>query len=466
MHGILLIDFGSTYTKLTAVDLDAPRVLGHAQAFTTAKTDISIGLDEALKKLQASCGVVEFRARLACSSAAGGLNMVACGLVPTLTSKAAKLAAFGAGAKVIKTFAYQLTQDDIRQIDTIKPDILLLCGGIDGGNTEVILYNASMLQKATGDFPVVIAGNRSALDECSQILEKSNHPVYRAPNVMPEMNRLNIEPVARVIREIFLQRIILAKGLSKTRSLLDGILMPTPSAVQDALTLLAQGSKQTRGLGDLIALDLGGATTDVYSIAKGDPGNPTTVLRGLPEPFVKRTVEGDLGMRYNAFGILEAVGIDILIQLSSLTAESLRNIIRQYHDNPSKLPESQEEERADEALAAAALSVALARHAGTLEQVYTPIGPVYQQTGKDLTQTERMIVTGGALVYSDNISRIVYNAITHQDKMALTPKQCRVITDKGYILSAMGLLAGYEPETALHFLIDLFGREEAYASVQ
>ena len=466
MHGILLIDFGSTYTKLTAVDLDAPRVLGHAQAFTTAKTDISIGLEEALKKLQASCGVMEFQARLACSSAAGGLNMVACGLVPTLTSKAAKLAAFGAGAKVIKTFAYQLTQDDIRQIDTIKPDILLLCGGIDGGNTEVILYNASMLQKSTGNFPIVIAGNRSALDECSQILEKSNHPVYRAPNVMPEMNRLNIEPVARVIREIFLQRIILAKGLSKARSLLDGILMPTPSAVQDALTLLALGSKHTRGLGDLIALDLGGATTDVYSIAKGDPVNPTTVLRGLPEPFVKRTVEGDLGMRYNALGILEAVGIDILIHLSSLTAESLRNIIRQYHDDPSKLPESQEEERADEALAAAALSVALARHAGTLEQVYTPIGPVYQQTGKDLTQTERMIVTGGALVYSDNISRIVYNAITHQDKMALTPKQCRVITDKGYILSAMGLLAGYEPETALHLLMDLFGREEAYASVQ
>ena len=72
MHGILLIDFGSTYTKLTAVDLDAPRVLGHAQAFTTAKSDISIGLDEALKKLQAFVGVVEFQTRLACSSAAGG----------------------------------------------------------------------------------------------------------------------------------------------------------------------------------------------------------------------------------------------------------------------------------------------------------------------------------------------------------------------------------------------------------
>ncbi|MEJ1730456.1 glutamate mutase L, partial [Escherichia coli] len=104
--------------------------------------------------------------------------------------------------------------------------------------------------------------------------------------------------------------------------MVDGILMPTPSAVLDALTLLSKGDKKTPGVGELVAVDLGGATTDVYSIAKGHPTNPTTVLRGLPEPFVKRTVEGDLGMRYNAIGIKEAVGEEVLSQLSGLPADA------------------------------------------------------------------------------------------------------------------------------------------------
>ena len=135
MHAVLLIDFGSTYTKLTAVDLDEPKVLGSAQAFTTVATDISEGLEAALSKLESSLGRLPYQSRLACSSAAGGLNMLASGLVPGLTSKAARLAAFGAGAKVIKTYAYQLTAEDLREIQAIKPDIFLLSVGIDGGNS-------------------------------------------------------------------------------------------------------------------------------------------------------------------------------------------------------------------------------------------------------------------------------------------------------------------------------------------
>lgn len=466
MRAILLIDFGSTYTKLTALDLDGPRVLAHAQAFTTSATDISIGLEAAKQKLHAVCGPLDYSARLACSSAAGGLNMVASGLVPGLTSKAARLAAFGAGAKVIKTYAYQLTRGDISEIETIKPDILLLSGGIDGGNSEVILHNAGMLQKASGEFPVVIAGNRSAQEECALILQESSHPVYRAANVMPDMNTLNIEPVAGVIREIFLKRIVQAKGLSKAQSLLDGILMPTPSAVLKALTLLSMGQGKRHGIGDLVAVDLGGATTDVYSIAKGDPVNPTTLVRGLPEPHVKRTVEGDLGMRYNAEGILEAAGTELLCRLSNLPEDVLRGIVSAYRRDPSRLPKSAEEAAADKALASAAMAIALARHAGTLERVYTPVGPVDQQTGKDLTRVDRMLVTGGALIFAGDLDGIVAGALAQQDLMALTPRSCRVSADKSYILSALGLLADYDPEAALTLLLEYFGRDDAYASVK
>lgn len=465
MRAILLIDFGSTYTKLTVVGLDGPRLVARAQAFTTAATDISLGLQKALDSLYQVTGPLQFQARLACSSAAGGLNMVASGLVPGLTSKAAKMAAFGAGAKVIKTFDYQLTRDDLDEIVRISPDILLLSGGIDGGNSEVILHNAGMLAQLKGHFPVVIAGNRSARDACEALLKASSHPVYTAPNVMPEMNVLNIEPVANVIREIFLERIVMAKGLSKASAMLDSILMPTPSAVLNALTLLSRGSKTNPGLGDLMAVDLGGATTDVYSIAKGDPVNPSTILRGLPEPLVKRTVEGDLGMRYNAPGILEAIGMETLCELSGLSGEKVEAVLSVYRSNPETLPMSDEEKQVDRALASAAISLALTRHAGNLERVFTPIGPVYQQTGKDLTQTKRMILTGGALIFAPDLKHVLDDALKLPDAMSLIPRQVQSVRDSEYLLSALGLLSGYDPEASLTLLKAYFGKDESYAAV-
>ena len=465
MRAILLIDFGSTFTKLTAVDLDTPRVLGGAQAFTTAGSDISIGLAKALERLDQSTGPLEFDARLACSSAAGGLNMVASGLVPGLTSKAARMAAFGAGAKVIKTYAYKLTEDDILEINRVQPDILLLCGGIDGGNSEVILHNAARVAGAAGDFPVLVAGNRNAQEECAALLADSGHPVYTAPNVMPEMNTLNIEPAAEVIRQIFLKRIILAKGLNRAERLLDGIMMPTPAAVLKAMRLLSQGTKKTAGLGDLIGVDLGGATTDIYSISRGEPSNPAAILRGLPEPLAKRTVEGDLGMRYNARGILDAVGAEALAGMSGLTEEEILRYVVRCAEDPSLLPGNELETRADLALAAAAVATALARHAGTLERVYTPMGPMYEQRGKDLTQVKQVLVTGGALVYSALLETIMGLALSRQDTMTLTPREARLMVDRHYILSAMGLLSDWEPEAALNLMKDIFGREEAYAAV-
>ena len=466
MRPVLLIDFGSTYTKLTAVDLDVPQILGTSQAFTTAASDITRGYDQALSQLERQCGFFQYQSRLACSSAAGGLRMIACGLVPALTSKAAKLAAFGAGAKVIRSYAYGLTGDDLREIEDIKPDILLLSGGTDGGNSDVIIGNAHALSGVKGDFPIVVAGNRNAGERCREALLKSGHPVYMAPNVMPEMNRLNTAPVQQVLREVFLSRIIKAKGLDKANEILDGILMPTPSAVMEALTLLAQGTAKTRGLGELVAVDLGGATTDVYSIAKGDPTGSLVVVRGLQEPFVKRTVEGDIGMRYNAAGVLEAAGMEKLRALCDLTTDQVETAIRLFHEDPSAIPQTPEDRALDVALASCALGTALSRHAGTLERVYTPAGPIDQQTGKDLRGVNRMIVTGGALIYADNLPDIIKAALKGQERTVLTPRSVKLMADKRYILSAMGLLMGIDPETALCLMMEFFGKEDEYATVQ
>ncbi|MCL1796450.1 MAG: glutamate mutase L, partial [Clostridia bacterium] len=199
MNPVLLIDFGSTYTKATAVDVDAQVVLGTAGAHTTAETDIGEGLDAALLALQQKIGPLSFTARYACSSAAGGLRMVACGLVPSLTVEAAKRAALGAGAKVVRVYSFELTPTDIDEITRIRPDILLLTGGTDGGNRANIEQNASMLTDTGGNFPIILAGNRAARDACRLLLSRGTHEVYEAENVMPVFNRLNIAPVQSVI---------------------------------------------------------------------------------------------------------------------------------------------------------------------------------------------------------------------------------------------------------------------------
>ena len=239
MTPILLIDFGSTYTKVTAIDLDGEMLLGTAASYTTVETDVTEGLANALTLLEAKTGPLVFAHRYACSSAAGGLRMMASGLVPELTAQAARQASLGAGAKVLKTYAFQLTEDDAEEIAASKPDIFLLVGGTDGGNTECILHNAQVLADIGGEFPIVIAGNRTASRQCQRIL--SDREVHLCENVMPKFGVLNIEPAQKAIREVFLRRIVKAKGLSKTDSLLSGILMPTPSAVMRAMELLACG---------------------------------------------------------------------------------------------------------------------------------------------------------------------------------------------------------------------------------
>ena len=134
MGNILLADFGSTYTKVMAVDPETEAVLGRSQAPTTIDTDIMIGLKNALAALRREHGVAEesFERRLACSSAAGGLKMAAIGLVPSLTLEAARRSALGAGAKVVCAFGYEIDEGAVNEIIERRCDIVMLAGGTDG----------------------------------------------------------------------------------------------------------------------------------------------------------------------------------------------------------------------------------------------------------------------------------------------------------------------------------------------
>ena len=462
MRPVLLIDFGSTYTKVTAVDTEAEVLLGTAAAYTTVQTDINEGLSHALEKLEAQTGKLDFAARYACSSAAGGLRMIASGLVPELTSEAAKQASLGAGAKIVKVYSFELTEDDIEEIDRLRPDIFLLVGGTDGGNSDCIRHNAQMLAACKADFPVIIAGNRTAARACQRSLE--GRQTFICENVMPKFGVLNIQPAQECIRALFLNRIIQAKGLSHASKLISGILMPTPSAMMRAMQLLAEGCEGEEGIGELMALDVGGATTDVYSIADGMPKEGGTVYKGLPEPYVKRTVEGDIGMRYSIGGIVEAASLKKVASLAGLTPERAQALIDDLAEHTEKVPDSEETERLDYALACCACETAARRHAGYMEETYNMTGKVFVQTGKDLRTVRQMVVTGGSLIHTKRTGEIASHAFYDPaDPVSLRPIKARVLVDRRYILAAMGLLSEYEPQTALRIMKKELKPEDGYS---
>ena len=452
MKPILLIDFGSTYTKLTAVDVESECILGTAQSYTTVETDIGDGLRKGLALLEEKTGKLEFAETFACSSAAGGLRMVSSGLVPELTSEAAKLASLGAGAKIVGLYSYQMTEEDIEEIARLKPDIFLLVGGTDGGNTACIEHNAKLLATMKPEFPIVIAGNRNSARKCRKYL--AGCETYICPNVMPKFGVLNIEPTQKQIRDIFLNRIIQAKGLSKATALLSDIMMPTPSAVLQAMNLLAQGCAEENGIGELVAVDVGGATTDIYSIADGMPEQMNTVYKGLPEPYAKRTVEGDIGMRYSIHGIVEAAGLHRIAKLSGLSEDRVEELVADLRQNTDKVPNGDAElESLDYALASMAIEEAVKRHAGTMEETYTLMGKTYLQEGKNLTGVKNIVVTGGSLIHTKRTEEIASHALySPQQPMSLRPMKADVWVDRTYILAAMGLLSGYYPGVALRIM--------------
>ncbi len=451
----LLIDFGSTYTKLRAIDLNNRILLGSGQAPSTVSTDITVGMEAALGDLEDRLGrLPDFKYRLASSSAAGGLKMVTVGLVKELTAEAARLAALGAGARLADTFTHKLSKRDIRNLVAQAPDIILLAGGTDGGNSEVILHNAEMLAAANLACPIIVAGNRSAADDVEDILRDAGMELRIVDNVMPAIGTLEIEPARAAIRQLFIERIVHAKGLDRAMEFFDSLLMPTPAAVLEAARLLSEGTSERPGMGPLLIVDIGGATTDVHSAASGESDEGRILQQNLPEPYLKRTVEGDLGMRHNAGAIIEAVGGDAIAALAETTPAAVDRLMQLIADDLERLPDGNEEHLFDAALARSAIQVAVTRHAGTVKIVHTVNGPVATQHGKDLSLLTTVIGTGGALVYGCDPTSILSGCRFSEDEPdSLRPRDPSVLIDRSYILYATGLLAQVEPEAAFDFTL-------------
>jgi len=445
----LLIDFGSTFTKLVVVDLNKEEIVQRYQAPSTVDKDITVGLKQVLGQAQEGIGFKNLPKEdmVACSSAAGGLRMISVGLVPSLSCEAGVRAALGAGAKVVRSFSYELTLLDLAEIEEISPDIILLAGGTDGGNKKVILHNAERLVHASCKAPVVVAGNKDAQDEITSLFSSSGRMITFAQNVMPDIGTLNVDSCREVIRQIFISHITKAKGIDKAKELINEVIMPTPTAVMTAAKLLAGGVDGEEGLGELLVVDVGGATTDVHSIAKGYPTHSGVMSKGLPEPYEKRTVEADLGVRHNIDTLLEYA------KMAGNLAEEMHEEIKSRFTSLSKLPENDLEFQMDHILAGVAVDIAGERHCGKIKMMAGPFGEVLIQDGKDLSEVKHIIGTGGPLVFAKEPAKILQKILYRNDSPhVLKPKEAQLYLDRMYSLYAMGLLAQTEPKKALRIM--------------
>ena len=286
------IDIGSTWTKGAIFSADAERGLRIEALYRTPTTvdDLRRGFDNCRNKLDPA-GELDVRYS---SSAKGGLRIAALGVVPELTLRMAREAACSAGGKITSVSAYKLCSDDVAQLLKGEPDIILFTGGTDGGNEECVRHNVELLAQLPPEIPVIYAGNRGLRDLVAAKLPGRELKIVE--NVLPELSKPNAAPAQAAIRDLFLERIVSGRGLDKIVGVTGREPVPTPLAM---LEFIRSFYEYTGRAYSFAVVDMGGATTDFYS-ACADKFEPNVMVRGLPEPPVKRTVEGDVGMRVNA----------------------------------------------------------------------------------------------------------------------------------------------------------------------
>ena len=442
MHAdVLIAEIGSTTTLMNAFRLgEDPRYLDQGMAPTTVlEGDVRVGLSRALTDLEAKLdGPLSYDRMLATSSAAGGLRMSVHGLVYDMTVRAAEAAALGAGGVIRQVTGGKMSPYDLLDLKTLHPNLILIAGGTDFGERATALYNCEQIA-ALGmtDVPVLYAGNVQNQNVVTSIFQSAGIPLFLTENVYPKLDELNIEPCRRMIQRIFEQHIVKAPGMEGIRDMVTGPILPTPGAVMEAARLLYDE------IGDLAVLDIGGATTDVHSVSEGSP--EIAALATRPEPFNKRTVEGDLGLYVNARHLVDAIGPEELDRELAIDTEA---VMAAY----APIPATEAQLKLTERLCLEAGQTALRRHAGKYRYIYLPEGRKTLTEGKDLSQVKYVVGTGGALTRLPHRAHLLRRmADMNQNGAMLFPKpgEAALLFDNDYIMASLGVLSKDSPREAL-----------------
>lgn len=463
---ILVAEIGSTTTVVNAftdIDTENPVFWAQGQAPTSVMDgDVRIGLQGAIDDLCKKKNIdnLEYNEMLATSSAAGGLKMTVHGLVYDMTAKAAKEAALGAGGIIHYITAGKLRRTDLAKIKEINPNLILIAGGVDYGERDTALDNAEMIRSMGLKTPVIYAGNCENKEEMKLIFdEESGIKLYNVENVYPKIDDLNVEPCRKVIQDAFEEHIIHAPGMENVREMVNGPIIPTPGAVMECTKLLYDC------IGDLVVLDVGGATTDLHSVAT--EADQIARIMISPEPKAKRTVEGDLGVYVNRMKVIESIGEEKLREECKKMGIDFDKTLASY----VVIPKNEDEIKLVERFTKEAVIKAVERHAGKIRYVYGPTGRTTVAEGKDLTQVQYIIGTGGALTRLPHRVEIMEEIAKHNESgMMLFPgEHAKILVDNDYIMASLGVLSTRYRKAAIRLLeqsLDFKFPEKKEASYQ
>ena len=446
---VLVAEIGSTTTVVNAfTDLhtDNPVFWAQGQAPTSVlEGDVRIGLQGAMDDLCRKMNIesLEYDEMLATSSAAGGLKMTVHGLVYDMTAKAAKEAALGAGGIIHYITAGKLRRTDLAKIKEINPNLILIAGGVDYGERETAIDNAEKIRALGLNTPIIYAGNIENQEEMKLIFdEESGQKLYNVENVYPKIDDLNVEPCRKVIQDAFEDHITHAPGMEHVREMVNGPIIPTPGAVMECTKLLYDC------LGDLIVLDVGGATTDLHSVAQ--ESDKVARIMTSPEPKAKRTVEGDLGVYVNRMKVIESIGEEQMQKDCEKMGINLEETLASY----VAIPKTEAEFKLVERLTKEAVLKAVDRHAGIIRYIYGPSGRSTVAEGKDLTPVKYIVGTGGALTRLPHRVEIMQEIAKHNETgMKLFPTEhAQILVDNDYIMASLGVLSKRHREAAIRLL--------------
>jgi len=441
---LLVAEIGSTTTVITAYQLmeKSVKLIAQTESYTTIdKGDVTIGIEKALKNMEEKVNdKISWEKFLATSSAAGGLSMTVHGLVYDMTVRAAKEAALGAGAILKYITSGKLRETHLKHILKIKPKLILLSGGVDYGEEETVLYNAELLSNLPLDIPIIYAGNSAVKEEIEEIFKEKNKNIIITENVYPKIDHLNVEPARKIIQEVFSKHIIHAPGMEKIYDVVDEEVIPTPAAVMNTTELLNEL------YGDVLTVDIGGATTDIDSVTDGSPEIQKILVS--PQPRSKRTVDGDMGIYINAHNVVEMIGKEQIKKDFENYEEILKNL--------SPYPQNDEQEKFATYLAKFCFLTSLKRHAGRIDYIFTPTGRKKVAQGKDLTAVKIIFGTGGILSRSKYKKEIFESLkqLKNSDDLLLPSKEVTFAYDKNYIFANIGVIANLDKEIAIKILQD------------
>ena len=472
LRSILATDCGSTTTKAILIEKqgDEYHLVVRGEAPTTVEApveDVTAGVVNAITEVEELAGrkilnggrLIKPQQEnegvdlyISTSSAGGGLQMMVAGVVLNLTAESAERAALGAGAIVMDTIASndkRLPHERIERIRHLRPDMLLLSGGVDGGTTSHVAELAEIIAAANPKprlgldykLPVIFAGNRDAHDLVRERLG-DDMALEVVDNLRPVLERENLMPTRLKIQNQFLEHVMAhAPGYKKLMSWTDEPIMPTPGAVGAIIQTIAEQQQI-----QVVGVDIGGATTDVFSVFNNQQN----------EAVFNRTVSANLGMSYSVSNVLAEAGMGNVLRWTpfKIDAGDLGNRIKNKTIRPTTIPQTLQELMIEQAIAREALRLAFEQHKrlavelkGVQQQRTISEAFSQSETGEtlvDMLSLDLIIGSGGALSHAPRRNQAMLMMIDAFEPEGTT----HLAVDSIFMMPQLGVLAQVNTEAA------------------